>query len=487
MSKFELPISQDYVKGWTIVEAVREFFQNALDQETVEPDNKMFWFYDMDTQHLQIGNRFSILDTSSLVIGATTKADNTDTIGQFGEGYKIATLVALREGYNVVIQNYGCKETWTARMIDSRKYKQKILAFDVAKSVFTSVPDNNLTIDIWPVTLETFNHLKQYNLHLCAREPIALNKHNTELGNVLQDDKAKGLIFVNGLYVAKNAYLAYGYDLPPKKLKLDRDRRLVGDFDIAWATSAIWREIGATAASLALVKNPNMLDCKYLSYGITNASLCTAITTDFISEYGDKAIPVQTQQEVDTIKATYKDAVPVIVTDSQQRIIESNELFKPNVTAATPGPTFEEQIATWFIEFKDGMSIETIRSIYEIYKTVGKKDMLQLDDEQAVAFPEPIDDMDCDALKHYCRVEGPASCVTPTGYSSCEGSFCREAYNKYIECWQVDNDVKLKCKHCAYWHVDNTCASKNDYHTRNELICDGFNCRSNEQYVGDCL
>ena len=42
MRKFELSISADYVPEWGVTEAVREFFQNSIDEETRDSSNKMF-------------------------------------------------------------------------------------------------------------------------------------------------------------------------------------------------------------------------------------------------------------------------------------------------------------------------------------------------------------------------------------------------------------------------------------------------------------
>ena len=109
MSKIELTISPNYVPTWTYLDAVRELFQNALDQEEQNPENVMRWSYDEDALSLTISNAHSTLSIASLLLGQTSKADDKSTIGQFGEGYKIATLVLLREGKTITFYNYGAR------------------------------------------------------------------------------------------------------------------------------------------------------------------------------------------------------------------------------------------------------------------------------------------------------------------------------------------------------------------------------------------
>ena len=115
MSRYELSISMDYVSNWTYIEAIREIFQNALDEQTVNKDNKMFVEYDKDSCVLRICNKKGCLDKNSLLLGVSSKRDDSSTIGQHGEGYKIATVVLLRNGHNIKIYNYGKKEVWVAK------------------------------------------------------------------------------------------------------------------------------------------------------------------------------------------------------------------------------------------------------------------------------------------------------------------------------------------------------------------------------------
>lgn len=73
MRKFELSISADYVPEWGVTEAVREFFQNSIDEETRDSSNKMFFDYDAINQTIRIGNKHSELDIKTLLFGVTNK------------------------------------------------------------------------------------------------------------------------------------------------------------------------------------------------------------------------------------------------------------------------------------------------------------------------------------------------------------------------------------------------------------------------------
>ena len=120
--KYELSISADYVPEWGVTEAVREFFQNAIDEQRRDSENSMFFDYDPKGQVIRIGNRHSDLDIKTLLFGESTKRGKEEMIGSHGEGYKIATVVLLRTGKQVSFQNYCRREIWKPRLVKSRRY-----------------------------------------------------------------------------------------------------------------------------------------------------------------------------------------------------------------------------------------------------------------------------------------------------------------------------------------------------------------------------
>ena len=155
-SKFELSISTEYVPDWGLVEALRELFQNALDNETMNPENKMGWQYSKRSGEVKITNKTSKLLVESLLLGSGTKHNRTDTIGKHGEGYKIAFMVLLRNNKTIRVDNYGANEIWDVRLVKSRKYKGQLVptVFINKEPVWKKKPSSDLTITVGGITEE---------------------------------------------------------------------------------------------------------------------------------------------------------------------------------------------------------------------------------------------------------------------------------------------------------------------------------------------
>lgn len=328
MSKYELSISTGYVKNWGIVEAVRELYQNALDNEIENPENKMGSVYNKDIQELRISNKTSSLEKDSLLLGTSTKAGNNRTIGQHGEGYKIAFMVLLRNGKTVTVYNYGKKEVWKASLMKSRRYNnQEIPVITVEKHVWTKVPDNDLTIVVGGITEDEYVLIKNSNLNLrdyvrCLDFP--------DRGRILLDESEKGNIYVKGLFVANKRDFEYGYDLDPSRITLDRDRRILDSIRIAFETSELWNN--------ALILNPEYrpefldlfhnekLDVRYCTESYIGCCYAASdlIASDFFEEYGGDAVPVISNEEFDD--ARFNGRNPVIVSSAVAEAIKRSSV-----------------------------------------------------------------------------------------------------------------------------------------------------------------
>lgn len=362
MAKYELSLTSNYVRDWDITDAVREFFQNALDQETQNSENTAYYNYDATTETMTIGNRLSVLSAKSLLLGHTSKNDNDFTVGQFGEGYKIATLVALRTGHPVTIYNYGKKEVWRPRMVKSRRYEgEQILTFFTEKHMFTSVPHNNLEITIENISEEEYHLIVETNLHLQEeRGPV----NSTLYGDILREERYRGRIYVNGLFITQLEDLEFGYDIKPAFIDLDRDRGMVKSFDVYWITSRMWGTI--RGEDLVETVSRNLSDTKYLSHQPNTFTLDEANSAGvkFLREHGERAVPVSSQIELDNAQTEYRNAVPVLVSDAYRDMIMQSSIYVPPEKAAPM--TKDEKLIAWWNKVRTTLSIEQNQEFIDI-------------------------------------------------------------------------------------------------------------------------
>ena len=362
MSKYELSLSPDYVSDWKLEDAIRELFQNALDQETVQYDNQMFFEYD-GKDVLRIGNKSSVLEAKTLLLGTSTKRDDKNTIGKFGEGYKIAALVLARLGKKSIFYNYGAKEIWYPRLVNSRRYDSLILTFFVEKKhIWHFIPDNNLTIAVHGITPDEYARIVKTNLYLQSDVEVL---HHTAFGRILSRNYA-GNVYVNGLYVCKFENFENGYDILPQYLEIGRDRKLVREFDIKWLTSRMWANTGSSAVAL-LCKNAAP-DTEYVSnvydYS-TRAPMCNKAYDDFVEEYGDDAIPVTSQRDLEEVPTGYR---AVVVPSQYKELIVNCKDYKQPEKDVTKMLSW--RFKNWFENVQENCSEEVTSEFNELVEEI---------------------------------------------------------------------------------------------------------------------
>lgn len=357
MSKIELTLAPNYVPTWTLVDAVRELFQNALDQQKQNSENEASWYYDDTTGTLTISNATSKLTAASLLLGQTTKADDTSTIGQFGEGYKIATLVLLREGKNVVFYNYGAREIWRPRFVKSRRFGTDILTFFIEKkAIWEKVPSADLVIAIEGISPdEYYDQIVPSNLHLRKDFEVI---EETEYGDVID---LPGKVFVNGLYVCDYEPYTYGYNFKPEHIHLDRDRKMVSDFDLRWMASKMWSNSNDFDRVLEMLSE-GRADVAYLDSVSYDYKWRDLAVEKFKSVYGPEAIPVTCQEELDKVPTGYTG---VVVNGNYNALIRGSL----NFTMPEPDSTSPlDELYDWFDSIKsklDSDEIEQFKAIME--------------------------------------------------------------------------------------------------------------------------
>lgn len=294
MNKYPLNLSPDYCSDWTPSNAIRELLQNALD----DPSTFQYGFDD-DTLHItSVGVE---LPLRTLLLGNTTKSSESDSVGGFGEGYKIAMLVLVREGYDVTI--YNGSKIWTPVYEYCDTYES-----DVLTVLERELHDNSdLTFIIDGIDEDLKEEIIDSCLYLQG-----------DLGEVLEGSRGRVLLdrpnklYVGGLYVT-DTQMNYSYDFHPSVLKLNRDRQAVSGWDLSWATGSLWNEVSDsdTRAEMLFEKCP---DVEYVKYTSTS-SLKKSCYDLYVEKYGEVPIASDSMEKEEMER---KGLTNVVVTGNEQ-------------------------------------------------------------------------------------------------------------------------------------------------------------------------
>ena len=280
--KFTLPISPDYVAHWGLWEAVREIYQNALDEE--ERDKECKSSIEYSDGLLRIATSKGRLTTESMVLGRTSKRDDPRQRGKFGEGYKLALLVLARLDYGIEILTGS--ERWDALIEHDYQFNSTVLNIYTEPNEPRGAVAEGVCFTISGIDQEQWDKI---------RRNIYSNKTYSE---ILEGPNERGRIYVGGLYVCTIKEFHCGYAFASNKIQLDRDRSIVKTFDLAWATSELWTQRGGPRAVELL--NAEAPDVQYVE---SHAAPVSPIVTDhlgwFESKHGYQAVPVSTQEEIE--------------------------------------------------------------------------------------------------------------------------------------------------------------------------------------------
>jgi hypothetical protein len=351
---YELTLTQNYVSDWNFCDAVRELIQNGTDQEILDQENEFSIDYDSKSQTLRLTNAKSKLKINTLLLGKSSKSNNEDTVGQFGEGYKIAALVLNRLGKTFTIYNNEKNEIWTSRFKDSKKWLDKILVFDVEEN---NTEDTGLVIEIGNVTYGDNSDLNEVWLGFSDFEKI-----ETTYGDILIEEEFKDQIFVNGLKVACNEEMEYGYNFKPKYIKLERDRKTCDGWQARDTTSLMIAEamvqgkLEIEAVKQLVEKNTDdVYNMEFNGYRENVKEVKNMLIREFDKQYSAPySIPVQTQEDINKVKAYGGN--PIVVPTKVAALLkdESASRIKELMSIPTESTlTLREKFQRWYDIYSD--------------------------------------------------------------------------------------------------------------------------------------
>jgi hypothetical protein len=295
MLRRELTLEATYVDKWGYKEGIRELLSNAWDAQTE-------YGTEVEIQHRPYNNTLYITTTGAtipreaLLFGHSSKRERTDTIGQFGEGFKLGSLALVRDGKDVTIRTGS--EVWRPLITHSETYRAEVLAFDITKG---NKYLNRVAIEIGGITADMWDNLKKDFLRLCdiPEDQIVCVP---AVGSIITDPAYKGRVYVKGIAVRGDANLQYGYNL--LNARVDRDRKMVDAWDMRWYTKYMWQlavnkapKLISTFASLAANSTADLPFQPDEVAEHLNVDTAQQIAAAFRTQYGEDAFPVQTATE----------------------------------------------------------------------------------------------------------------------------------------------------------------------------------------------
>ena len=267
-NEINLLISENYVKHWELWTGIRETVQNLRDAcvqaaktkgksstdifiernfRTIDNTNflgSLTYNLNIDNSNIVLGmieydyDNEKVIFTNEgefpiggLSLGGTIKSEDTEMIGKFGEGLKLAALVMVRNNKPYFVETginqyiFMIKKDVVLTQLNCLYVRKKKLSTNLA---------NNTRMIVKNISpLEWVNYCK--NILFMTNEPFekieAFSQEYKHIGAILISENMKRKVFIKGLYVktedkgASRQLPVFGYDF--YNLELDRDRRSI--------------------------------------------------------------------------------------------------------------------------------------------------------------------------------------------------------------------------------------------------------------------
>jgi hypothetical protein len=218
-NKIVYPISADYASNWTTTMALKELIANALDADSSAKVN-----YNEATGMTMITDKGEGISAKHLLFGESNKSKTDNNIGMFGEGLKMAALVAARNKRSFVVTSAGMR--YEAKLERDQRFNADVLVILLQpsrKRIGTEIQFGSSEMELSSAK----NHFLVFNSSFIEIED-----------GILDSGGGKQALFVNGCFV-QYIQSVCSYNLNNKDM-LNRDRTSVDDQKFRSAITLKW-------------------------------------------------------------------------------------------------------------------------------------------------------------------------------------------------------------------------------------------------------
>jgi len=379
IEKIHLPIGSNYVAHWGLWEAVREILQNAIDTANYTVKKSEL------SGNMIISSNGGKLDVSTLMLGESTKRDDSDLIGKYGEGYKLAMLVLSRAGYDVRVSNG--QDLWLASIEPHPQLLTDSLCISIQKDYFDEDNNNEVSFVINGLSEQDFIEIKEKYITVDDINPEA-ESDGSHCFNYPYSNETK--LFVGGLFVCnlpeEKGYW-YSYNFKPNVLDLDRDRSAVDEFYLQLAASKLIEESGNIELLMEMA-NENAADISgyhepvthysygygYSSDGGYDADKIKKIAVDgFFKKNGENAYPLKPDLWGEEKKAVIQTAISLGLNPVETKKVIYNNLpseLKNKLNIKELKGKISDNLDSFLSANKKHMRSKPVKALAEIIKSI---------------------------------------------------------------------------------------------------------------------
>lgn len=292
MAIIDLNFTVDYCRRWSMWQAVREVVANARDVEAQGGSFEVS--HDAKKRVLTVTSHGQSMGSRALVFGATAKGADDRTIGQFGDGLKVAFGVFLRHGCEVRVDTG--REVWVPREVE--RDGERCVAVST-RALPAQRHRDRVVFEVGGVDAADWAEWRRRFLFLSP--PAKGDRVSARGGAILRGAEHRGAIFCKGVLVRREDDLRYGYEMD--NLSLNRDRDAADPWEIGSSARAMWLDAAAAdqraAADLyALLSDHEQEDVSVGQTAWIDRSDAEAVARAFTAEHGD-AVPVVNSAEAE--------------------------------------------------------------------------------------------------------------------------------------------------------------------------------------------
>ena len=230
VEQFDVNLSADYeIERWDVWHMIREFVSNALDavgndSQRINISSEAGFIHIADQ-----GSGYPIVYAKR--IGASSKREDAASIGQFGEGTKMAMLTALRKRLAIRLAS---RDWLVIPKLMNAEEDLQVLAYDIYKTD-NSMIGSMVSIEEADCTKQVIESLSSLFLQF---NEAALLSGQPDNGILPKSEGAR--LYNKGVYI-KDVDALFSYALSIEKLNRDRDS--IDEQQLSKAVADIWSRV----------------------------------------------------------------------------------------------------------------------------------------------------------------------------------------------------------------------------------------------------